>query len=298
MNNQLLKLLDSHWFIKHNNFFWKGKPVNPFLHEHKNTTVEFLYDDEREYFLNKIANNPNHRYYSKKVLYTINGDGFRESNIPKKTTKGKIACFGCSCTFGLGLADDETWPYILSSKFNHKFGVQNFGIVGGSCDTIARLISQYMRFEQPDYVFVLFPSIARKEYITERDNIMNFNVTDSYGNQCDGSGSQYDICRKEYKAYLDLINVNESFFAFLKNFFFIESLLKGVKWYWGSLCGSLPSVKVLSRYINVENCIPLETLISIPNTYARDGIHHCHTYNEYISEKFYELYYKNNIKNT
>jgi len=283
------------YLLYQNDHFWVDMPKNYDLLLYKDSTKKFLFDYEEEYYNKNIASNPDHRYFKKQFSYTLDINAFRKYDL--KETNKTIYCFGCSNTFGFGLADDETWPYLLSQKFNFEYTPMNYGLIGGSADTIARLVYQTVSIKKPDYVFILFPGMYRKEYITESCRVMNFNVATANGKVHSKENSlYYDKCREEYSSYLRLSNPNESFFNFIKNIKFIELALKDIPFIWGTTCRTLCSNKnVLSRYINISNMIDTDKLNDIPNTHARDGEHYSYNYNECISEKFYELFKKNTI---
>jgi len=278
-----------------NTHYWVNEPCNFDLMLFKNKTSKFLFDYEEDYYNKNIANDPSNRYYSKDFSYTLNKNAFRSYNIPEKSEK--IFCYGCSNTFGFGLADDETWPYLLSSRFNFELHPHNYGLIGGSADTISRLIYQTISNEKPKAVFILFPGMYRKEYVTDDSRVINFNVATANGKTHNNSrNSYYDSCREQYSCYLKITNPNESFFNFVKNFKFIESLLKDIPLIWGTTCKTLSqSHDILSKYLNITNMIDTSKFNDIPNNFARDGEHYSYNYNEWVADRFYELYKKNNL---
>lgn len=48
------------------------------------------------------------------VRYTLNSQGYRCGEFDQIDWDRSILCFGCSFTFGVGVSDDQTWPYYLS----------------------------------------------------------------------------------------------------------------------------------------------------------------------------------------
>jgi len=283
-------------FLLHGNtHYWTGTPCNFDLNHLRGQTRKFLFDYEEEYYNKNILNNPSNRYYSKNFSYTLDENAFRKYDLPKVSKK--IFCYGCSNTFGFGLSDDETWPYILSQKYSEKYLPKNFGLIGGSADTIARLVYQTTLQEKPEMVFILFPGMYRKEFVTDNNRVMNFNVATANGKHFNNSRDlYYKDCQDEYSSYLKITNPNESFFNFVKNFKFIEAILKNIPFVWGTTCKMLSQGQdVLSKYVDIKNMIDTSKFNDIPNNYARDGEHYSYNYNEWIADRFYELYKKNYI---
>jgi hypothetical protein len=65
--------------------------------------------------------------------YTINRSGYRETapmSINTSDTVSSIVFFGCSYTFGMGLNDDQTIPYIVQDYEKDKYKVYNLGVGG------------------------------------------------------------------------------------------------------------------------------------------------------------------------
>ena len=73
--------------------------------------------------------------------YEINSDNFRFNKFIKNTTTKnyKVAFFGDSNTFGWGLSDKETLPYIFYEQ-NKNYNVFNYGIIGGSANLTLEML--------------------------------------------------------------------------------------------------------------------------------------------------------------
>ena len=69
---------------------------------------------------------------NEQVIQRVGIDGLRRSRteIDKKAS-GRVAIFGCSFTFGCGVEDEETFPYLLNERFSDtvfdNYGVSGFG---------------------------------------------------------------------------------------------------------------------------------------------------------------------------
>jgi hypothetical protein len=77
-----------------------------------------------------------HRYFKKELLYhvvyTIDSHGLR-TGPPTNNSNENATCvlfFGCSFTFGEGLNDEETMPYLVGVKSKGKYCTYNFGFHG------------------------------------------------------------------------------------------------------------------------------------------------------------------------
>lgn len=74
--------------------------------------------------------------------------------------------FGCSHTYGMGLADrTKAWPSLL--------GAINYGLPGGSTDYIARTCEEKIIEHSPDIMYVLWPDWTRFELDGRQINPMN-----------------------------------------------------------------------------------------------------------------------------
>jgi len=65
--------------------------------------------------------------------------------------------FGCSHTWGVGVEDNETWPFHL--------GAINFGRGSASADFIIRIAPELLDKHNPITVYVLWPDWTRFDYI-------------------------------------------------------------------------------------------------------------------------------------
>jgi len=73
--------------------------------------------------------------------YEINSDNFRFNKFIKNTTTKNynVAFFGDSNTFGWGLSDKETLPYLFYEQ-NKNYNVFNYGIIGGSINQTLQML--------------------------------------------------------------------------------------------------------------------------------------------------------------
>jgi len=111
------------------------------------------------------------------ITYDINSHGFRGKDF--NSSIKNMVTLGCSFTVGIGLRENETWPYILGDKLG--LHVHNIAHGGWSCDTLFRMARYWIPELRPDMVVMLAPSYRLELttgdtdhlIITPHDNISN-----------------------------------------------------------------------------------------------------------------------------
>jgi hypothetical protein len=96
----------------------------------------------------------------KDFTYTINEIGCRGDLSLDKS----IAFFGCSFTFGEGVAEEEIFPYLVSNNLNTPY--INLGCIGYSIPQIAHLFHASLKVFDFDTVVITLPSAFRFHYVT------------------------------------------------------------------------------------------------------------------------------------
>lgn len=96
------------------------------------------------------------------ITYDLNSQGFRGKEFDSSVKN--IVTLGDSFTIGVGLRENETWPYILGEKL--ALTVHNIAWGGWSCDTLFRMARYWIPELRPDLVVMLAPSAGRLEVIT------------------------------------------------------------------------------------------------------------------------------------
>lgn len=93
-----------------------------------------------------------HRDFS--VTYRIDQAGWRRMPAPRSEgSHGEIWFVGCSFTFGIGVEDDETYPWVLATKAWPNVRVRNFSAGGwGTTNAYLALRDQLQRLPKPDCV--------------------------------------------------------------------------------------------------------------------------------------------------
>lgn len=259
---------------------------NTFLQKTK--TRPFYYDEK--------CINP--KYKNVEISYKENSEGFRLYD--KAGGSNIIACFGCSNTYGVGLPDSETWPYLLWKKLGQDaYTVYNIGSPGASNDRISRLVYSFLKQAKPKAIFCLFPDIIRKEAYSETScEFLNFLPV----------RNNIAFSEEEYTNLCNTTDINSSLLNFIKNYKFIETLCykNNVKFLWHTWSLPLLNIRLddLKIMLDIDASNTINTgslLLDIDgmrgmrgNNYekARDGDHHGAGYNRILATKFSEVYYK------
>ena len=91
-------------------------------------------DDILGYGLKKNTTRRVTSYYNDEVVfdvtYTIDKNGLRISPLPHNSNAPAILFFGGSFTYGEGVNDDETAPYLTGILTDRNYAIYNFGIHG------------------------------------------------------------------------------------------------------------------------------------------------------------------------
>ena len=100
------------------------------------------------------------------IDYKLNSYGFRDDEFSKN--ENSIICIGGSQSFGVGVALEQTWPYLLGKMLGKK--TYNLSIPAGSMDSIYRILSQWLPEITPWIVCIIQPPSARRELFTLSDH--------------------------------------------------------------------------------------------------------------------------------
>ena len=98
-------------------------------------------------------------YEDEEFLYTVNEYNFRTKDTFDRNNPGLLS-LGCSHTYGVGLRDDETWPYMLSKKL----GLPNWnaGCGGESIDYCVYMFRQFISAKYiPKCLAIWWPDVSR-----------------------------------------------------------------------------------------------------------------------------------------
>ena len=96
------------------------------------------------------------------VSFTVNTDdrGFRSGPVPAEKNEYRVLALGNSCTFGVGVDDDETWPaqleHILSRAHGGRVRVINGSVPGYTAFQGKRFLEKRGFDLEPDLVIACF----------------------------------------------------------------------------------------------------------------------------------------------
>jgi hypothetical protein len=140
-------------------------------------TLDWWPSDSKENF-HRMMQDPAHREYFHKygwdqpggITYEFNSLGFRGQE--PDWSKPSLFTFGCSFTMGIGLKQEQTWPWLVGKALGLQ--VVNFAMGGKSSDWCFRMAQYWVRKNKPTLALMLAPPHERLEL-----------VTDDQGNGCE-----------------------------------------------------------------------------------------------------------------
>jgi len=279
--------------------FWSNTHPESCSGLQKNSVIKTV-NAERQRLLS-VPHKRNPKYDEIDINYTIDEFGYRkypdlDPNAPKK-----LFCFGCSFTFGHGLPDYETWPYMLVKNLGPDWTVSNFGVHGASFNLIARLVYKIINSAKvkPDYVCFLFPDPFRRFDIkTNGDGTVGYTRT-----YIDPTPKVVYLTYKETKSfpkhYLHT-SILHSFFNTVRSFSLISKIANNndLNWRWHTWCPFYYqlSKSCIEQYFDItksDYSVHGLTPIPIPDSgRSRDGTHWGNLTNKNIADMFTRLYTK------
>ena len=255
MNNDIKHVLNPNKNIQYSSS-WLGPGTSIFNNKVFNDLwsnddkLNQCYFDEENYYIANLFSKSSELKFS----YKINNHGFR-SNHFKKIDKNKVSILtgGCSNSFGLELPDDLRWQSFLLKKIK-KTNVELFDIssMGGSIRLITRNVFSFIRnYDKPDYIFLLFPDIARDFlYRKESNNFVSvYAHTDHIKNT-----NNFDNVYKKYSLNFD---ENNALMIALESIWSLEEFCKqaNIKLFWSTWDQNLENYFYNNK--NFNNYVPL-----------------------------------------
>lgn len=222
------------------NVFQKNQIPLPMVEKAKPNDVKqwYFFDNEE-----RFKKNP-HPKYLKGFDYRFNNYGYRCDDFDLENDKYKILTIGCSVSFGFGLPYEETYAYLLCDRLSRKYNISiknyNLSHIGEGMDYIARTLFQTIDIIKPDYVILLFPDINRLEYYDDKNTKPISYTLSTLIDELHNKHFDKNLKNRNKKiddVFLTLMeNENYCFFNFVKNFNFINEILKNrnIKWFWAS----------------------------------------------------------------
>lgn len=119
-------------------------------------------------------------WYSKILMHEPEGDDFlyryNKLNFRSKSfddLDSEFALFaGCSVSFGQGIPEEYSWPYLVSKRIDSDFA--NISSLGADAVTIVNNVISFIEtIKTPRTVMILFPQINRHRYIGGRDKTIH-----------------------------------------------------------------------------------------------------------------------------
>ena len=148
----------------------------PYLTEQDRSELPWFYpiDSPALYLKNLKEQAKDWPWRDRSIEYSLNSQGYRSPEFDQIDWSNSIVCFGCSMTFGIGLALDQTWPAQLEQLLGYP--CVNLGIPGGSIQAIwansVRLIRAGVR---PRAVLYYWPELSRScEFMDDRRTLINW----------------------------------------------------------------------------------------------------------------------------
>ena len=95
------------------------------------------------------------------ITYRVNSHGFRGDDLHPIKSDSFIA-LGCSCTFGVGVTEEQSWPSVLSESLDmHGY---NLGAPACGVETMFRLLKYWLPILKSKHVFLLTNPGVRREF--------------------------------------------------------------------------------------------------------------------------------------
>jgi len=149
----------------------------------------------------QVPNLATNKFYpdiSGKIDYTFNSKGYRDVEWNELDFNDSIWCVGHSDVAGVGVNQNEAWPFLLQNATGLK--TINLGVIGGSWDTISRVVSSALTTHKPKFIFIQATTRDRREYITnERQQVVLPSMEDerqvdlNFWKFIDEENSQYSL---------------------------------------------------------------------------------------------------------
>lgn len=128
-----------------------------------NTYLFNITDSEENYKQQCNILGPSWIYYNKPVDYKLNSLGYRMKEFNQVDWSNYMAVFGCSITFGEGLALEDTFSYRISQSLN--LDLVNAGVCGTGNEVILMNLTRILSSANlPKLIIINWSHISRKNY--------------------------------------------------------------------------------------------------------------------------------------
>jgi len=127
------------------------KKISKNLIDIPNSEISEIYD-----YIGEVREEHNSTF---DIKYNINKEGFRSDEFD---SEGGFMFLGCSLTYGYGLEEYETWPWIVGKSL--KVPVWNLALSGHGDDMCFIVSSKWISELRPKVVCMLVPPPGRYEF--------------------------------------------------------------------------------------------------------------------------------------
>jgi len=179
-----------------------------------------------------------------------------------------VVSLGCSWTEGYGVGGSEAWPSRLCSALadRHHTSVANWnlGKSGKSNDYIARMALTAVPQLAPDFMFVLFTVVERREYLTGEGKCLNFSRHAFESLEIDVAA---DAARDSgfISGFRELINPWDCLDNFLRNYHQISHAMRSFGIPWGfSFLGISPGLQEYMEALLATGRIERDRYLGVP----------------------------------
>lgn len=135
-------------------------------------------DDKKNFEKSKSRTPSNWKYRTKRVTYTINSSGYRAPEWDQIDWKNSIVLFGCSCTYGIGVSDDETIAHHLEKLSGRP--VINLGVPSASNNLIIQNNINLLELCDTPYAVVNIWSTSDRMNIFSEHSTYNLGPWDAF----------------------------------------------------------------------------------------------------------------------
>lgn len=160
---------------------------------------------------------PNPDPYYKDVFYKLNQDNFRGEKGLNEIGKDTNLCSGCSISFGMGVKQEDSWPFLAYGN-----SCINVSLPNASPTRIVRHLSGILDYKTPKSITILFSTIDRIDsFYKWEDSWKEIILSPGITRTLDRSLLEEDYKFNMYKNFV--LGTNEAFN--LNLFFFSLELL-------------------------------------------------------------------------
>ena len=168
----------------------------------------------------------------------VNSLGYR-GREPLGTSDFKILFIGDEWTEGTDIAYEKTFPFLiaktissLTGKSVHEF---NLGQEGKSYDYVSRILMCSLELIKPNFVFICFPPMGRREYFALDGRLINYDPIIAESIIC-GEIETDSVEQEIIKNLNSTLTKFDALANALKNVILIEALLeeRNIRWAFGA----------------------------------------------------------------